>query len=377
VLDKANLTNVAIESPEILELEIPRPLKVDMSICSFGISTKIPRLRDTIPQITHWLPYSGCQLHVIAPPHDDDLPLEREIRALGVDFTITTVIAPFAKAYFSMLKKLYESRTQATKWLAMFDDDTFIPSLPYLVQHFNKFYNPEDGRMIAAMSDDIGQIHAFGLLPFGGGGIFVSVPLAKRLTEEKVWESCMNSSKNQGDQIVNDCLNEFSTVGPTFDMELHQMDITGDPSGYFESGRRLLTIHHWKSWFSVNIPMVANVSKACGDECILQSYQLDDNTVLNNWYSINEYPSGIEGKVELGKVEKTWDGEIWRFVHKIGPLREPVEPGEKRSLLLVEAGVVEGVGVRQAYIERATLVDGQRRGIDRVMELLWLFEHLG
>jgi hypothetical protein len=70
----------------------------------------------------------------------------------------------------------------------------------------------------------------------------------------------------------------------------------------------------------------------------------------------------------LGKVEKTWDGEMWRFVHKIGPLREPVEPGEKRSLLLVEAGVVDGVGVRQAYIKRATLVDGQRRGIDRVME---------
>jgi hypothetical protein len=48
----------------------------------------------------------------------------------------------------------------------------------------------------------------------------------------------------------------------------------------------------------------------------------------------------------LGKVEKTWDGELWRYVHKIGPLREPVKEGVKRSLLLVEANVVEGVGVR-------------------------------
>lgn len=157
-------------------------------------------------------------------------------------------------------------------------------------------------------------------------------------------------------------------------MELHQMDINGDPSGYFESGRRLLTIHHWKSWFSVNVPMVANVSKACGDECVLQRWQFDDDTVLSNGYSINEYPGGIEREgVELGKVEKTWDGELWRYVHKIGPLREPVKEGVKRSLLLVEANVVEGVGVRQVYVERAKLVEGHSVGIDRVVELLWLF----
>jgi Protein of unknown function, DUF604 len=374
MLDKANLTTVAIESPDILELEVPNSPKVDLSTFSFGMSTKIPRLRDTIPQITHWLRNSGCQLQVIAPPHEDERPLEREIRGMGIDLTITTAIAPFPKAYFSILKKLYETRTPHTKWLAMFDDDTFVPSLPYLVQHFNKLYNPEDERVIAAMSDNIGQIHAFGLLPFGGGGIFVSVPLAKRLTEEKVWERCMASAKNQGDQIVNDCLNDFSTVRPTFDMELHQMDIIGDPSGYFESGRRLLTIHHWKSWFSVNVPMVANVSKACGDECVLQRWRFDGNTVLNNGYSINEYPGGIEsGGVELGKVEKTWDGEMWRYVHKIGPLREPVEEGVKRSLLLVEANAVEGVGIRQVYVQRAKFAEGRRVGIDRVVELLWLF----
>jgi hypothetical protein len=75
----------------------------------------------------------------------------------------------------------------------------------------------------------------------------------------------------------------------------------------------------------------------------------------------------------LGKVEKTWDGKLWRYVHKIGPLREPVKEGVKRSLLLVEANVVEGVGVRQVYVERAKLVEGHSVGIDRVVELLWLF----
>ncbi len=373
MLEKSNLTNVAIESPPTLTLHVPRSPNVDTSIMSFGMSTKVERLRDTIPQISHWLPNSGCQLHVIAPPHDDDINVEREIRQLGINLTITTGNAPFAQAYFSILKKLYESRGPETKWLVMMDDDTFVPSLPYLVQHFNKHYDAKDERMIAAMSDNIGQIHAFGLLPFGGGGIFVSVPLAARLTEDKTWEKCMSSGKSQGDQMVNECLNEFSTVRPTFDMELHQMDINGDPSGYFESGRRLLTVHHWKSWFQVNVPMAANVSKACGDECVFQRWQFPNDVVLNNGYSINEFPKGIRGNIDLKKVEKTWDGELFRFVHKIGPLREEIPKGDKKSLILVDASVVEGLGVRQIYVERSKVEKDVRIGVDRVVELLWLF----
>jgi hypothetical protein len=373
MLDKANLTGVAIDSPSILTLHVPKSPKVDTSIMSFGMSTRIDRLRDTIPQISHWLPNTGCQLHVIAPPHDDDLTMEREIRQLGINLTITTATAPFAQAYFSILKKLYETRGPNTKWLVMMDDDTFVPSLPYLVQHFNKNYDAKDERMIAAMSDNIGQIHAFGLLPFGGGGIFVSVPLAARLTEDKTWEKCVSSGRNQGDQLVNDCLNEFSTVRPTFDLELHQMDINGDPSGYFESGRRLLTVHHWKSWFQVDVPMAANVSKACGDECVFQRWQFDDDVVLNNGYSINEFPSGIMGKVDLKKVEKTWDGEMFRFVHKIGPLREQVPKGNKKSMMLAESSVIEGVGVRQIYVEHSKVENDVRIGVDRVVELLWMF----
>lgn len=51
------------------------------------------------------------------------------------------------------------------------------------MHYFNKFYNPEDERIIVALSENIGQIHAF-----GGGGTLVSISVAKRLTEEKVAE---------------------------------------------------------------------------------------------------------------------------------------------------------------------------------------------
>jgi hypothetical protein len=67
MFNKANLTTVAIESPDILELEVPNSPKVDMSTFSFGISTKIPRLHDAIPQIAHCnqpisLSYIPCSL---------------------------------------------------------------------------------------------------------------------------------------------------------------------------------------------------------------------------------------------------------------------------------------------------------------------------
>lgn len=386
-LHKSNLTNIFIESPELLTLRVPRSPKVDTSTMSFGMSTRIHRLHDTIPQLAHWLPHSGAQLHIIAPPHEDDRKMELEIRNLGIDATITTAVAPSPKAYFSILKKLYDTRTPKTKWLVLLDDDTFVTSLPYLISHFDKMYDARKERLVGALSDNIGQIQSFGLLPFGGGGVFISVPLAEKLTVDGTWEECMASGENTGDGMVSNCLNAFSTVRPTFDEGLNQMDIVGDPSGYFESGRRMLTIHHWKSWFDVNVPMVANVSKACGDECVLQRWQFDDNLVLSNGYSINEYPRGIDGiegegvtrKIELEKVEKTWDGQMWEYIHKIGPLREKLEEEEKRTLFLVDASVVDGVnglavGVRQTYVENAKRVDGIKVGVDRVVQLFWLFD---
>jgi hypothetical protein len=369
ILDKENLTSITVASPPVLELRVPLTPKADTSIMAFGMATKIPRLQQAIPQLAHWLPHTEAQVHVIAPAHDDDLPVERSIRKLGIDLTITSSDLPFPKAYFSIIKKLYETRNPQTKWLVMMDDDTFIPSLPYLVKHLEKNYDASEQVMVAATSDNLKQVQSWGLIPFGGGGIFVSVPLAAALVKPEVWHACMNSTKDQGDQIVNECLNYHSAIRPTFDLGLHQMDISGDSAGYFESGRRLLTVHHWKTWFDFNVPMAANVSKACGQECVFQRWLFDENTVLSNGFSIVDYPKGIN-ETTLGQVEKTWEGEMWMFYHKIGPLREPLQKEEKKAARLVEASIIPQVGVRQVYIESA---DGVANGMDRVEELLWLF----
>ncbi|KUJ13104.1 uncharacterized protein LY89DRAFT_652544 [Mollisia scopiformis] len=234
--------------------------------------------------------------------------------------------------------------------------------------------------MVAATSDNIEQVKVFGLIPFGGGGIFISVPLAASLVKDEVWNKCMETEHNQGDGIVNECLNAHSATRPSFDPGLNQMDLGGDPSGYFESGRRMLTVHHWKTWFHVDVPMAGNVSKACGFECVFQRFRFDDDLVLSNGYSIAEYPGGIEDDdgsvlVDLDQVEMTWAGLKSNYEHHIGPLRQPLEKHEKKQMLLVEATILPGKGVRQTYVENVDTSDNDdsESPLDRVVELIWLF----
>ncbi|EHK96236.1 hypothetical protein M7I_8090 [Glarea lozoyensis 74030] len=235
------------------------------------------------------------------------------------------------------------------------------------------------------MSDNIQQMKNFGLIPFGGGGIFISVPLAAKLTDPRVWKACMELPNDQGDQIVNECLRAHSTIRTTYDLNLHQMDFHGDASvldGYYESGRQMLTVHHWRSWYNVDMPALAYVSKACGDEGILMRWLFADDIVLSNGYSVVEYPNGIE-IAELAKVEHTWNEPPDLALHRIGPIRERMGKGDKSTYRMLDTEILEGYGVRQTYVRRVERLEkgkdekGRLRmeavGEDGVVELIWVF----
>lgn len=375
VVSKDNLTALRIDTTPILTLEVPRSPQVDTSILSFGIATRLSRLTQSFSQMQHWLPYSGAQLHVSIPGSSwpsfssQRLNTEQLYQHANINLTLHIDDKIFAKAYFSLIKILYETRTPTTEWLVLIDDDTFIPSLPYLVNHLGSKYDASQKVVVATLSDNFEQLRTLGLMPFGGGGIFISIPLAEHLVQNDVWDSCLDTPKKEGDQIVHDCLNGHTTIRPTFDAGLQQMDVRGDVSGYFESGRRLLTVHHWKSWYHVDIALSSNVSKACGFECLFQRWSFTDNIVLSNGYSVVEYPRGLDD-VPLDEVELTWDGEWKNFIHHMSPLRGPLDKKKKKSARLVESTVLAGIGVRQLYLDPAEDLNGQ---MDRVIELLWLF----
>lgn len=369
--------NATINVQPPLTLEVPSSPKVDTSIISFGIATTAARLPAAFPNLEHWLSNTSSPLHVIVADSEGNEPadLESQLQDRAIRANIANTSLPFSKAYFSLIRELYESRTPETRWIVLIDDDTFIPSLPALLNHLAATYDPTRELIISAETDNIDQIRIFGIQPFGGGGIFLSVPLAASLSKPEIFESCMNSTSNQGDQITNECLEAYSPVRPTFDVGLNQMDIHGsfyEPAGYFESGRPMLTIHHWRSWFHIDMPAVARVSKACGDEGILMRWLFDGDVVLSNGYSVAEYPKGISDE-ELRGVELTWSDAKKKYIHRIGPLRENLGIDRKRALGMVETVVLEE-GVRQTYLELAEEEDGKPVEMDKVVELLWLFE---
>ncbi|TVY29328.1 hypothetical protein LHYA1_G001365 [Lachnellula hyalina] len=369
--------STSIDSFPPLTLHVPSSPEVDTSIISFGIATSASRVPEAFPNLEHWLSNTSSSIYVaVSDPQENELTeLQSQLEHLNIKATLANSSLFFSNAYFSLIKELYDARTEKTEWLVLIDDDTFIPSLPTLLTHLNNAYDSSQELIISAASDNMDQIRIFGIQPYGGGGIFISVPLARILTQPEVWDSCMSSESEQGDQIVNECLDAHSPVRPTFDLGLNQMDIHGDfaePAGYFENGRQMLTIHHWRSWFHIDMPAVATVSKACGDEGILMRWLFEGDVVLSNGYSIAEYPRGIS-ETDLQSVELTWSDDVWKFMHHIGPLREKMGRDQKRSFGMVETVVLEE-GVRQTYLEKAEEIGMKKVGMDRVVELLWLFD---
>jgi hypothetical protein len=374
-INDINANKIASLAP--LKVAVPASPEVDTSIVSFGIATSVNRLHDASLQFVHWLKDTGAPLHVVSSPDDNVSSMQSYLRDLGIDATIQTSEVQTHMAFFSLIKRLYETRKPHTQWVALIDDDTFVPSLPALVDKLSSTYQADREVMVTAMSDNMDQIGQWGIQPFGGGGIFISVPLAARLAKPTVWEKCMElaESLTQGDQIVSQCLNSYTDVRPVFDPGLHQMDIAGGgdtPAGYFESGRRMLTMHHWRTWFQVDIPRSLLVSKACGPEGLFQRWSFPkSNMVLSNGFSIAEYPSGV-GNIDFSAVEKTWMGEDTKFLHRIGPLRKALTSADKTSYRLVDSEVVGDWFVRQTYIHKSVRLDNDEPEMDQVLELLWL-----
>jgi hypothetical protein len=177
----------------------------------------------------------------------------------------------------------------------------------------------------------------------------------------------------QGDGLLSDCLFKYTSIRPTFSPMLNQMDFRGNAIGMFESGRRMLTIHHWRSWFRVDIPKATAVAEACGPEGIFQRWIFPkSNLVLNNGYTINTYPGGVDN-INFEAVEKTWQGEAERFIHHVGPLRAALNDTEKATYGLELAEVVEGIGIRQVYVKRGNIGGENSSQPDGVFDLLWLF----
>ena len=382
------------EKPFLLDVPAPVQQSDDASHVIFGISTTLERLQDSITPLLRWLPNTHARLFVVAIEKEQEgegeerqdavaadpqkvAELQAKMRGLGMDVTIVEPFGlqdMFSEKYFSLIKIMYENRSDKTLWISLLDDDTFFPSMPQLLNMLAK-YDPHKQYYVGGLSEDWWSVTHYGMMGFGGAGVFLSIALAEVMVSN--YDVCIKSSyANAGDIRIMECIYISTETKLSNERELHQVDIHGDLSGLYESGRMPISLHHWKPSGTddkgYDLPTMSLVAEVCGD-CFLQRWQFGKNTVLSNGYSIAEYPKGNLKNVNMDEMEETW-GPLTKVEgsnnggvdHSLAPIRPKMElEKEKVQYRLVHSAAIDG-GVRQLYLHA-----GLEEDIDSVYELFW------
>ncbi|EAQ83127.1 hypothetical protein CHGG_10945 [Chaetomium globosum CBS 148.51] len=196
------------------------------------------------------------------------------------------------------------------------------------------------------------------------------MPLPKEL-EPAVRNCIRETTIKTGDGMLRDCVYQRSSTKLTLVEGLYQHDFGGDPAGFFESGRRALSLHHWKSWYRAPVVSMAAVANICGD-CFMQRWRFAKDTLLANGYSITVYREGLDS-VDLSRMEGTFNEADGRFDFVYGPFRPRLGKDQKKSyrLVAVDGGTSKGDRFRQAYVYRAKRDEEGVEPVDEVVELVW------
>ena len=365
----------------------PDPPFTNTSRILFGVATTAERLKDALLQMQHWLSDGRASLLAVVP----DSPVVHEVRAKmaawGIDGTIKVEDADFCSRYFNLVGHLHTElhaerhRRPDIKWVAFIDDDTFFPSMSDVIVRLGD-YDASKAQYIGGISEDFHQISKHGLFAFGGAGIFLSLPLLEEL--HTLFPACVESEKNvaDGDVRLVNCIYKHTRTKLQIESGLHQMDFTGEMHGVFESGQRLLSIHHWKTWYKLDVLKLTTASDVCGEHCLLQRWRFTGQSsemVLTNGYSLVDYPKGVP---DLMETEKTWNAnpdhlgehrtladDQADFAHSLAPLRRKLTEGVERiTWNLVDAVREQEGAVRHVYVRKD---DDREGGEDSVVELIW------
>ena len=380
-----------------LRLDVPNFPKepVDGSHLIFGISTTLDRVEGSIPNLLRWLPHTRARLFMIvieSEQHDEVEAvaanrlemgkMQTKLRDLGMDVTLVDPVKlqdSFSEKYFSLLKIMYDHRDEHTAWISTIDDDTFFPSMPALIQMLAK-YDSKDNYYVGALSEDWWSVTTYGMMAFGGAGVFLSIAMAKLVNDN--YDLCKETSHTSaGDIRILECVSAVSTAKLTNEPDLHQVDIWTDLSGLYENGRLPLSLHHWKPGPQVaegiDVPAAHLVSDVCR-ECFLQRWWFDEDMLLSNGYSVSFYPKGDLPKVNLDFMEMTWSDPTpvdFSFNHgndhSLGPTRPKLELDDRKIQYRLIASEGADGGVRQAYLHKG--VNGE---MDSLIELFWFEGHV-
>ncbi|GAM90662.1 hypothetical protein ANO11243_087070 [Dothideomycetidae sp. 11243] len=377
--------------PKPLTVDVPAPLRhvhkpdeVDTSMLMLGMATSLKRLTASLPEMARWLADTSTPLLVILrdqltliPRNQFDLRvLDKRQAPVADEKEKTDAAAGEAQSNFGLARAFLHYKTPATKWFGVIDDDTFFVSLPATVRALAPFATDQP-YYVGALSERHLGMNTEGFKAWGGAGIFMTLPLITTLAAN--FDTCIRLAGTWGDALWRDCiaLSTAPTVQLTQLPGLHQLDMFPGVAGWFESGPwPILTLHHWKSWYSFPIPEAHLVTALAGPHSLFARFafrQGEQNITLTNGYSLVEYPNGMP---DLSLTENTFtaypdagpDDAVREYRFSLGRLRPKlVEGTEKRSWTLEHAVLDAGVA-RQFYVRRG----GGAGGMDSVIEVDWV-----
>jgi len=382
-----DLSNPDVKHPlaATTTVSIPRipHTQPDASEFIFGVATTYERLEDSLDTLAHWLGGSNAKIigHM-QPSLDADAPdrVLKKARDLGVSLGTVESRYEYLDRYFALLTVLHENRSPSTKWYVFIDDDTFFLDMPKMLATLAK-YDPAEPWYIGALSEDFQQMATWGYMAYGGGGVFLSAPLLEQILPH--WDKCF-AKRDTGDRMLAGCIYQYSTTKFTWERSLHQLDLHGDQSGFYEALRtQPLSLHHWKSeQFGSTIDMynLSRVASVCGNACLLQKFRFKNNWILTNGFSLVKYSDidmrhrNLDTDVSM---ERTWElhhrgSTNAHFDYSLGPIRKPDE-GEKLSFRMESAITEQDGRVRQLYVKRKRIKYEKpgRGAVEAVVEVEW------
>ncbi|KAF2184261.1 glycosyltransferase family 31 protein [Zopfia rhizophila CBS 207.26] len=283
--------------------------RLDASHIIFGVATTLGRLNSSLNTFAHWAKSTGA-------------------RNLGLNWPLELQISTILRRYFTLVKQLYLHRTKKTQWAAFIDDGMFFLSMNALQKTLDK-YNASKPQYMSN----------FGIMAYGGGGVFISMPLLEQLNVH--FDQCNNNKDGGGNGRIANCIYDHTITKISWESGLHQNNTQDDASGFYEAGRpQPLSIHHWK------------------DTYFLRRWKLKDGWFLINGFSIIKYSE--ERSADDFVMEETWlDGG--KYKHTLGPLRKKDE-GKLSYRLEIDIH-------RRKEVSRMCVIRDQKG--DKVIEVVW------
>jgi hypothetical protein len=230
---------------------------VDTSALMLGVATQLSRVNISLDGWSRWLPHTRSLLLVLLVDHTDLIAIRDEVADLTAeanDMGIDLIFEPYkgnlkdteGTKNFALAEALQRHRRPETKWFGVIDDDTFFPSLPAVLDALQP-HDHNDEMYLGALTESFARIKKWGIMAWGGAGIFISAPLMERLARDR--HMCSRLESRWGDKLWRDCI--FAVTSPTVHLTplagLNQIDLRGDISGWYEGPReRLLSLHHWR-----------------------------------------------------------------------------------------------------------------------------------